>query len=141
MRNVLRSLISRFRKTDLQPYDNSLGLDNGQLEKLLAVSQAPDEDYEFFRDRWMPGSCEWILSNPTFMSWSLDGSYTPHFLWINGLPGSGKSVLSSFVIEHFKRSGESCQFYFFQVRRPVETVIKLAFEVTVISDSMRCSRL
>ncbi len=134
VRNVLKSLISRLRKPDFLPPDNSLGQDDGKLEKLLAISQAPDDDYEFFRDRWMPGSCEWITSNPTFTSWSVDDSYTPRFLWVNGLPGSGKSILSSFVIEHLKRLGKSCQFYFFKhgdqsKRSPNSLLRSLAYQI------------
>lgn len=134
VRNVLKSLIGKFGKRDSLPSDRSLGLDDEKLEKLLNISQAPDDDYEFFRDRWMPGSCEWITSNPTFTSWSLDDSFTPRFLWVNGLPGSGKSVLSSFVINHLKGLGESCQFYFFKFgdqskRSPNSLLRSLAYQI------------
>lgn len=134
VRNVLRSLIGRFGKNGLLNYDTGAGQADGKLEKLLSISQAPDDDYDFFRDRWMPGSCEWILLNPKFNSWLLESSSTPQFLWINGLPGSGKSVLSSFVIEHLKRQGKSCQFFFFRFgdrskRAPKSLLRTLAYQI------------
>ena len=136
VRNVLKSVIGRFRESPLRLLDSSLGRDNARLQKLLAVSQAPDDDYDFFRDRWMVGSCEWITANPIFTSWSLDCSRSPRFLWVNGLPGSGKSVLSSFVIEHLKGLGTSCQFYFFRYgdqskRSPNSLLRSLAYQIAL----------
>ena len=136
VRNVLKSLIGKFREPSLHHRDNSLHQDDTMLQKLLAVSQAPDDDYEFFRDRWMPGSCEWITSNPKFVSWSLEDSGNPRFLWVNGLPGSGKSVLSSFVIEYLKRLGGNCQCYFFKYgdqskRSPNSLLRSLAYQIAL----------
>ncbi len=64
VRNVLKSLIGKFGKRDSLPSDRSLGQDDEKLEKLLNISQAPDDDYEFFRDRWMPGSCSGSRQTP-----------------------------------------------------------------------------
>lgn len=50
---------------------------------------------------WLPGSCEWILSNTTFRSWMSDKGGNSVFL-IYGPPGSGKSVLSNFIGQHLK---------------------------------------
>ncbi|KAF7553588.1 hypothetical protein G7Z17_g3478 [Cylindrodendrum hubeiense] len=58
-----------------------------------------------------PGTCEWILRNPKVRSWCQQKPDTA-ILWLQGTPGSGKSVLSaqlvnfmnaarSFVIRHF----------------------------------------
>ncbi len=134
VRNVLRSLMGRSGNRRLHTSSAGGGQDDRKLEKLLAVSQAPDDDYDFFRDRWMPGSCEWILSNPKFSSWLLKSSSTPHFFWIHGLPGSGKSVLSSFVIEHLKGLEMSCQFFFFrfgdQSKRALNSLLRaLAYQI------------
>ena len=136
VRNVLKSLIARFRESPLHHHNDSLGREDAMLPNLLAVSQVPDEDYGFFRDRWMPGSCEWITSNSTFMSWFLDESSNPRFLWVNGLPGSGKSVLSSFVIEYLKGLGTNCQFYFFKFgdqskRSPNSLLRSLAYQIAL----------
>jgi WD40 repeat protein len=85
-----------------------------KVEKLLSLSEAPDDDYDFFAERWMPGSCEWILSDASFEFWIEDSSSKPRILWFRGLPGTGKSVLSSFIIRHLKQVELGCQFYFFR---------------------------
>ncbi|KAF8856921.1 hypothetical protein BDZ45DRAFT_624593 [Acephala macrosclerotiorum] len=58
-----------------------------------------------------PGTCSWILSNPKIRSW-LEKKPDHSMLWLQGIPGSGKSVLSTqivtfmnaakmFVVHHF----------------------------------------
>jgi len=84
-----------------------------QLKKLLAVSETYQEDLEFFLSRWTSGTCNWILSNPSFKKWVDESTEAPALLWLHGFPGSGKSILSSFVVSHLL--GESvCVYYFFR---------------------------
>ncbi|KAH0559971.1 hypothetical protein GP486_003511 [Trichoglossum hirsutum] len=47
--------------------------------------------------RRLPGTCEWIIDTPEFQDWLTDGS---PILWLTGIAGSGKSVMSSFVVEY-----------------------------------------
>jgi methionine aminopeptidase len=58
-----------------------------------------------------PGTCAWVLKSPKVKSWLQSRPETP-FLWLQGTPGSGKSVISTqlvsfmqaakmFVIHHF----------------------------------------
>ncbi|SJL02873.1 uncharacterized protein ARMOST_06214 [Armillaria ostoyae] len=51
-------------------------------------------------ERRQPGTCKWLLSRVLFASWYSSGS----FLWLNGIPGNGKTILASFVIDHLKNS-------------------------------------
>ncbi|KAF7377540.1 ANK-REP-REGION domain-containing protein [Mycena sanguinolenta] len=44
-----------------------------------------------------PDTCQWLLENALFQEWkSTKGS----LLWLNGIAGSGKTVISSVVIDH-----------------------------------------
>ncbi|KAH6714963.1 vegetative incompatibility protein het-e-1 [Leptodontidium sp. MPI-SDFR-AT-0119] len=43
----------------------------------------------------------WLLKSPEWNHWRGQES-TQNFLWIHGIPGSGKTVLASFIIEHLK---------------------------------------
>lgn len=61
----------------------------------------------------LPGSCEWILSDPTFSSWMNARENRPRALQLCGPPGSGKSVLSAFVAQHIASMRTSCVFCFF----------------------------
>ena len=47
-----------------------------------------------------PGTCEWILQYLT--SW-ID-TPTSGILWLEGLPGCGKSTLAAFIKNHLKQS-------------------------------------
>ncbi|KAM5344762.1 hypothetical protein ACJ41O_010624 [Fusarium nematophilum] len=61
------------------------------------------------------GTCTWILRHATYQSWYAN----PHssFLWLSADPGCGKSVLASFLIDHFSSMEPSerpnvCYFFF-----------------------------
>ncbi|KAK0431470.1 hypothetical protein EV421DRAFT_2090121 [Armillaria borealis] len=78
------------------------------------------------RERRQLGTCEWLLSHPRFASWYSSGS----FLWMNGIPGNGKTLLASFVIDHLKErvtSDEIVLFAFadFQDARSTDVVVLL----------------
>ncbi|KAK4220807.1 hypothetical protein QBC38DRAFT_163141 [Podospora fimiseda] len=45
-----------------------------------------------------PGTCEWLLKNEKFQKWEDTSSST--ILWLQGLPGAGKTFLTSKVIDH-----------------------------------------
>ena len=48
------------------------------------------------------GTCKWIFDHPQYVSWRRETSSA--LLWISGDPGSGKTILSSFVAETFRNS-------------------------------------
>ncbi|RFU29824.1 hypothetical protein B7463_g6499, partial [Scytalidium lignicola] len=45
------------------------------------------------------GTCKWILSNTEYLNWKIQ--QTTCLLWISGYPGSGKTILSTFLTEYF----------------------------------------
>ncbi|KAJ7755259.1 hypothetical protein B0H16DRAFT_732523 [Mycena metata] len=48
---------------------------------------------------WQPGTGQWLLSNPKFYKWE---SVPGQILWCRGIPGAGKTILSSLVIHHLR---------------------------------------
>jgi WD40 repeat protein len=80
--------------------------------EFLSLPESPDADYNFFRDRWTPGTCAWILTHDTFTGWMGDFSPKPRVLWVHGNAASGKSILSSFVINHLVEAGLPCHYFF-----------------------------
>ena len=50
--------------------------------------------------RWVPGTCTWLLDDPRYQEW-INGTEKA-LLWVTGAPGSGKTVLSSFVIDQIE---------------------------------------
>lgn len=80
--------------------------------EFLAVPDMPDKDYNFFRDRWMPGTCAWIIHNEAFNLWVSDKYRKPRLLWVHGNAASGKSILSSFIVDHLVQLGLTCSYFF-----------------------------
>jgi hypothetical protein len=74
------------------------------------------EDLELARKLRHPGTCEWIRLQPNFQSWSKSTAGSREsLLWIYAIPGAGKTVLSSFLIDHTAPFGfrpSSTVFYF-----------------------------
>lgn len=84
------------------------------LNRLVVVVQ-PMETFDSLLEQYMPGSCDWILSNEQFVSFLSDKSTQASILHINGLPGSGKSVLASFIIQHLEGRLElPTQYWYFR---------------------------
>lgn len=48
----------------------------------------------------LPGSCQWLFRKPTFHTWTKSSASS--ILWLHGIPGSGKSMLTCSLIERFK---------------------------------------
>ena len=80
---------------------------------LLAMAEGPKDDLNFFSDRRLPETCSWILSDPNFQHW-LESPQATQAIWIHGPPGSGKSILTSFLIDHFQENDITCCYYFFR---------------------------
>ena len=58
----------------------------------------------------VPQACRWILEKPEFCRWQSD--YGPNVLWISGRAGSGKTVLSSFLIDELHEFFPTVCFFF-----------------------------
>lgn len=73
-------------------------------------------DQEAARALRHPNTCRWVLSKDEFLEWSNDTAIKLP-LWIYAKPGAGKTILSSFLIDHYQRSNASGEpgkvFYFF----------------------------
>jgi Cdc6-like AAA superfamily ATPase len=52
------------------------------------------------------GTCTWILKHPKFLQWQAK-NHSLNLLWISGVPGCGKTVLSSFLSEELKANQPS----------------------------------
>src|SRR5438874_12453282 len=66
------------------------------------------------RKEHLPGTCQWFLRHPSFVSWSVSPQ-GPQILWANGKPGSGKSVLAAFVTSELQNLGKPAVYFFFSL--------------------------
>ncbi|KAL9009873.1 MAG: hypothetical protein Q9173_005138 [Seirophora scorigena] len=143
VRNALGSILRGVSKADTITHasvTNLVGMSS--IKTLLAVSNSPEDDYGFFQSRRMPGSCEWILQRPTFLSWLKDNSNDMRIIWVHGVPGCGKSILSAYLIELLQNMGHSCQFFFFRfgdsAKKTVNSLLRsLAYQVAAQLPELR----
>ncbi|KAK6000518.1 hypothetical protein QM012_003764 [Aureobasidium pullulans] len=79
-------------------------LDN-QREKIVRWLSAPDPsiNHNNAREKCHEGTGLWFVSSETFERWKMRPK---SFLWLHGIPGRGKTILSSTIIEHLKSNIE-----------------------------------
>ena len=120
-------MISRVDKAGANVLDSRLSGEVAEVTKLLGYTQSPEDDFNIFQQRRMPGTCQWILSQPEFRLW-LQATNEPCIAWYNAPPASGKSTLATFIIEHAQDLGCTCQYFYFrfgdQTRRSTSTLLR-----------------
>jgi hypothetical protein len=70
-----------------------------QEEKIRDWLKAPDHvmNYTNALEKRHPGTGAWFIDGQTFANWQ---ERSDSFLWLHGIPGCGKTVLSSTIVEH-----------------------------------------
>lgn len=128
VRNTMRSLIGRLSPKNDEVWTNRQVEELKEVEKLLEIGEVSEEDFNFFRRRWMPGTCDWILSEPDIKSWLDDTTLDSRIVWLSAPPASGKSILSTHVISHLQEFGHACQYFFFkfgdQMKRSINAFLR-----------------
>ena len=112
VRNTLQSLIAKIVSTDTPNVVTSVHGDLKFLRCSLGITEMPDTDYIFFRDQWSEGTCHWLLDEESYTDWLGPPTPTSSFVWLFGGAASGKSVLSSFIINNLVENRLSCQYFF-----------------------------
>ncbi|KAL8969768.1 MAG: hypothetical protein Q9197_004170 [Variospora fuerteventurae] len=86
--------------------------EQSNLNRIFAPLLPRNEDMNYYtRDHETtcqhrhPSTCECILHHPKFACWSQIPEGKGGQLWINAGPGFMKTVLTSFIIDHFHESG------------------------------------
>jgi NACHT domain len=79
----------------------------------------PLSNHTAARSRHEPGTGEWFLLSSNYSRWMLPG----RALWLHGIPGAGKTVLCSTIIESIKSrcsSRKPCVYYYFDFSNPLK---------------------
>ena len=79
------------------------------------LSEAEDQQEEHLHrisDNRQPETCDWILKDPQMRPW-IEDDCGDAILWMNGIPGAGKSFLCSLVIENLQSQQHLSTLYFF----------------------------
>ncbi|KAK3989022.1 hypothetical protein QBC44DRAFT_359506 [Cladorrhinum sp. PSN332] len=93
-----------------------------QFQALMKWLETSDREhqsrYDWLSDRACEGTGGWIMSHTKFRSWMRQGSNSPTgILWMNGKPGSGKSVLCSQVVKFLKMGKSRHVLFIFGTRQ------------------------
>ncbi|KAL8850874.1 MAG: hypothetical protein Q9221_004187 [Calogaya cf. arnoldii] len=63
------------------------------------------DDLEDARSLRYPGTCHWTESRPEFLTWSnCTEEAAQSLLWIHAIPGAGKTILASYLVERLEKS-------------------------------------
>jgi nucleoside phosphorylase len=96
----------------------SLGADHkqGKIERWL---QAPDSStaYNKALQQRHEGSGRWFLESTAFAEWEIRRN---SFLWLYGIPGCGKTILSSTIVQHLESTlpSQPLLYFFFTFTEP-----------------------
>ncbi|KAK6509671.1 hypothetical protein TWF481_004402 [Arthrobotrys musiformis] len=100
----------KLEKLQNQKSTLQLGAPNQYLE--LYKTSDPEQNHKTSRERHEPETCSWVFKLDSFKSWiSGDGES----LWIHGIPGAGKTIICSTIIEHVRtlRAPPKVVYYYF----------------------------
>ena len=70
-----------------------------KILKWLNLSIEPSTNHNAARKKHQPATGDWLLESELFTAWT---KATSASLWLHGLPGAGKTILCSTIIEHVK---------------------------------------
>ena len=81
-----------YRATILQDYQDSLELQD-RLDILKWLSTIPYRKHQKLKQsERLKGFCEWLLNSKYYVQWKDSSALS--LLWLNGMAGCGKSVLT-----------------------------------------------
>lgn len=87
-----------------------------ERDKILDWLSGPDSSINFknAKSKREPGTCSWLIDSNSFKSWV---ETEKQVMWLHGLPGTGKTVLSATVVDYLESiplsSVCSVLYYFF----------------------------
>ncbi|KAL9607602.1 MAG: hypothetical protein Q9167_007497 [Letrouitia subvulpina] len=66
----------------------------------------PSSNYNAAREKQQPTTGDWFINGSQFAQWKIDDC---SFLWLYGIPGCGKTVLSSTILHHVLQLSQQAQ--------------------------------
>lgn len=79
------------------------------------LSAAQDEQEEFLHrmsDKRQPETCNWVLRDPQMQPW-IENDSGEAVLWMTGIPGAGKSLICSLLVQHLQPQQRLSTLYYF----------------------------
>ncbi|KAJ7067281.1 ectomycorrhiza-induced ankyrin-domain/NACHT-domain-containing protein [Mycena amicta] len=85
-------------------------------------------------DKCHPGTGLWLLETTEFKDWIYAAN---SFLWLEGISGSGKTVLSSTIINALRSRAEPIAFFYFDTNNSGQRTVKQLLSLLVIQISLK----
>lgn len=82
------------------------------IRNFLHISDQLNDFHVDFGEARVDGSCEWLTKTPAFGRWR--DAHDPRLLWLKGNPGTGKSFIAKYVVDHLRDLGSDCSCFFFR---------------------------
>jgi len=86
---------------------------------LSAEEDGQEEYLHRLADLRQPGTCNWMLTHEDLRPW-LDERKGYPLIWMTAIPGAGKSIMCSLIIDHLQRSEDENILYYFCGHRSLE---------------------
>ena len=96
-RQMHNELVTILKETQSTSYETSNHRD--MIKKILRPSVFPQDTYKRLIKEKVPGTGEWIFAERVFTAWRTNKTFP--VLFIQGIPGAGKSFLSANMVSYF----------------------------------------
>ena len=85
---------------------------DAHFDKAMNWLSPPDPSINFnkAREQRHQGTGQWLLDSDTYCAWKNEPN---SFLWLNGIPGCGKTILSSTVVADLEQANDLSLLYFY----------------------------
>ncbi|KAI5927329.1 hypothetical protein F4810DRAFT_650319 [Camillea tinctor] len=132
---VVLGALKSLMPTGSSPNPQSITQETDALRDILSITTSFENDLDLFSGRRADGTCQWVLDNPSIQEW-ISSPSSPSLLWLHGRPARGKSILSSYIVQHLHDMGTATQYFFFragdEMKRSMASLLKvLAFQAAV----------
>ncbi|KAJ5674161.1 hypothetical protein N7462_009600, partial [Penicillium macrosclerotiorum] len=132
VRDSIVEALDRITETWLVSNDITIKAQKRQLRGFLHISDELRECPVDFDEPRIEGSCEWLSKVRTFRRWC-DAS-DPRIFLLFGNPGTGKSFLAKYVMDHVSGLGFDCSYFFFRAgdkscSSPTGCLLSLAWQM------------
>ena len=97
-RQMKEEIVMLLKDSRAAVQEDEIGNRDG-IKAVLQPSVTPQDTYDKIKKERLSGSGDWIRDESLFKSWV---NKTIPVLWISGMPGAGKSFLSSVMISYLK---------------------------------------
>lgn len=95
----------------------------GVINTTFGISGSPEEDFVEIDALRIPGSCEWLIRHNDFLEWQ--DNPDSKILWISAKPATGKTVLSSMVINYLRGLQKDVCFHHFAYSNVEKTKLNI----------------